>query len=268
MSGSATGPLLIDCARQQVRVIGALIIREMHTRFGRRRFGYLWLFFEPLLLGAMVAVIHGAGLRGGGGGDSLRNTFEFFSIGYIMFFAFRGMINRASNTIGANRSLLFHRQVTLPDLFFARHIIEGVACTGVMMIFTMAGVALGGEMPDAPMKMLCALGLMVLLAQGIAMVVGALTSEWEGLDRLVHAMSYLMLPFSGLFFMVEWLPEWMAEAMLWVPTVHIFELLRDGQFGDRVRATYDLSYVAGWILIPHLLGLAGLRLARQRIGLE
>lgn len=264
MSGSASGPLLIDCARQQIRVIGALIIREMHTRFGRRRFGYLWLFFEPLLLGAMIAVIHGNAT----GGDKIRATFEFFSIGYIMFFAFRGMINRASSTIGSNRSLLYHRQVTLPDLFFARHIIEGVACTGVMVIFTVAGVALGGDVPDAPMKMLCALGLMVLMAQGIAMVVGAVTSEWEAVDRLVHAMSYLMLPFSGLFFMVEWLPEWMQQAVLWVPTVHIFELLREGQFGDRVRAIYDLSYVAGWILIPHLLGLSALRLARQRVGLE
>jgi len=263
VSGSSSEPLLIDCARQQLRVIGALIIREMHTRFGRRRFGYLWLFFEPLLLGGMIAVIHGYR-----GGDSIRNTFEFFSIGYIMFFAFRGMINRASSTIGSNRSLLYHRQVTLPDLFFARHIIEGTACTGVMVVFTITGIVLGGEAPDSPVKMMCALGLMVLLAQGIALTVGAVTSEWEAVDRLVHAMSYLLLPFSGLFFMVEWLPEWMQETVLWVPTVHVFELLRDGQFGDRFRATYDLSYVAGWILIPHLFGLAGLRLARLRVGLE
>lgn len=264
MSESRPRPLLIDCGRQQLRVIGALIIREMHTRFGRHRLGYLWVFFEPLLLGGMIALIHGS--RDGGSGP--RNTFEFFSIGYVMFFAFRGMVNRASATIGSNRGLLYHRQVTLPDLFYARHIIEGIACTGVMAIFTVVGIALGGEVPDSPMKMICALGLMVLLSQGIALVVGALTSEWEGVDRLVHAMSYLMLPFSGLFFMVEWLPEWMQEIVLWVPTVHVFELLRDGQFGDRFRATYDLTYVAGWILIPHMLGLTGLRLARQRIGLE
>ena len=267
MSASRPEPLLIDCARQQLRVIGALIIREMHTRFGRHRLGYLWVFFEPLLLGGMIAIIHGTGLRGGGG-DGVRNTFEFFSIGYVMFFAFRGMVNRASSTIGSNRGLLYHRQVTLPDLFYARHIIEGVACTGVMAIFTVVGMALGGEAPDSPLKMIGALGLMVLLSQGIALVVGAVTSEWEGIDRLVHAMSYLMLPFCGLFFMVEWLPEWMQEMVLWIPTVHIFELLRDGQFGDRFRATYDLTYVAGWILVPHMLGLAGLRLARTRIGLE
>ena len=107
-----------------MRVIGALIIREMHTRFGRRRFGYLWLFFEPLLLGSMIAVIH----QTRSGGEGIRGNFEFFSIGYILFFNFRGIMNRASGTISSNLGLLYHRQVTLPDLFYARHIIESVAC--------------------------------------------------------------------------------------------------------------------------------------------
>jgi capsular polysaccharide transport system permease protein len=266
VSGVSARPLLIDCARQQLRVIGALIIREMHTRFGRRRLGYLWVFLEPLLLGAMIALIHGS--RGRFSGETMRATFEFFAIGYILFFKFRGIINRAATTISANRGLLYHRQVTLPDLFYARHIIEAVACTGVLIVFVIAGVALGGDAPDSPMQMIVALGLMLLLSQGLALMIGAATTEWEGLDRFVHAFSYIMLPFCGVFFMVEWLPEWMREIVLWIPTVHIFEFLREGQFGDKVKATYDLGYVAGWILVPHLLGLAGLRLARQRIGLE
>lgn len=246
-----------------MRVIGALIIREMHTRFGRQKYGYLWLFFEPLLLGVMISVIHQVR-----GTESIRSNFEFFAIGYILFFKFRGMVNRASSTIASNRGLLYHRQVTLPDLFYARHIIESTACTGVMAVFTVGAVAMGGAFPDSVVKMLSAMLLMFFFAQGLALVVGAATSEWDGLDRLVHAMSYLMLPFSGLFFMVEWLPGWMQEIVLWIPTVHIFELLRDGQFGDMYRPVYDISYVAGWILVSHLIGLAGLRLARNRLGLE
>jgi capsular polysaccharide transport system permease protein len=247
----------------QLRVIGALIIREMHTRFGRHRFGYIWLFFEPLLLGVAIALIHhfrdAPGMRGG---------FEFFAIGYILFFMFRGIVNRASGTIWANAGLLYHRQVTLPDLFYARHIIELIACTGVMAIFTVAGIAMGGPQPDSVIKMLLALLLMALLAQGLALTVGAVTSEWEGLERLIHGMTYILLPFCGLFFMVEWLPGWMQDIVVWVPTVHVFELLRDGQFGDLYRPVYDLSYLAGWILVTHLIGLSGLRLARNRLGLE
>jgi capsular polysaccharide transport system permease protein len=147
-------------------------------------------------------------------------------------------------------------------------VIESIACTGVMVVFTIAAVAMGGQFPDSVIKMLSAMMLMFLLSQGIALMVGAATAEWDGLERLVHAMSYLMLPFSGLFFMVEWLPEWMQDLVLWVPTVHIFELLRDGQFGDTFRPVYDLQYVAGWILVTHLIGLAGLRIVRNRLGLE
>ena len=53
-----------------------------------------------------------------------------------------------------------------------------------------------------------------------------------------------------------------------MPTVHIFELLRDGQFGEKYWTQYDILYVIKWILVTHLIGLAGLRIVRQRIGLE
>jgi capsular polysaccharide transport system permease protein len=263
MSDGTPRPLLIDCARMQMRVIGALIIREMHTRYGRRKFGYIAVFGEPLLLGTVVAIIHHQR-----GSDAVRANFEFFAIGYIMFFMFRSIVNRAGSTIDANRGLLYHRQVTLPDLFYARNIIEAISCIGVLAIFTVAGIAMGGEVPDSPIKMLCAMGLMFLLAQGLGLVIGAITSEWDGLDRLVHGMTYVFLPIGGLFFMVSWLPGWLQELALWVPTVHIFELLRDGQFGDLYQPIYDIQYVFGWILATHLIGLTGLRLARNRLGLE
>jgi capsular polysaccharide transport system permease protein len=198
----------------------------------------------------------------------VRGSFEFFAIGYVLFMQLRQMITRAGSTIPSNSALLFHRQVTLPDLFYARHMIETASCVGVLGVFTFAAVALGGEYPDAPMKMLAAAGMMFLLGQGVAMMMGALTSEWHGVERAIHVLTYLLMPISGVFFMVDWLPEWLQDIVYWVPTVHVFELLRDGQFGDRVRATYDLSYVTIWILSTHLIGLAGLRLARERIGLE
>ena len=32
----------------QFRVIGALILRELHTRYGRENIGYLWMIGEPM----------------------------------------------------------------------------------------------------------------------------------------------------------------------------------------------------------------------------
>jgi capsular polysaccharide transport system permease protein len=52
-----------------------------------------------------------------------------------------------------------------------------------------------------------------------------------------------------------------------VPTVHIFELVRHGQFGTVVPTHYDLVYVIGWITVLNLLGMAGLRQARRDMSL-
>jgi ABC-type polysaccharide/polyol phosphate export permease len=125
-----------------------------------------------------------------------------------------------------------------------------------------------GSIPESPIKIAAAMALMALLSQGLAFLWASMSYAVDVAGRFLQAITFLILPIGGLFFLVEWLPVWAQEIMLWIPTVHIFELLRDGQFGSRFRAIYDLYYVAGWIVVTHLLGLAALRITRQRIGLE
>jgi capsular polysaccharide transport system permease protein len=164
--------------------------------------------------------------------------------------------------------LLYHRTIMLPDIFFARHIIETVSCMGVLVLMLFALFAINGDFPENPVKVAIAMIGMALLSQGIALMAAAATEAIEGIERGVHAITYLVLPVCGMFFLVEWLPDWAQDLAFYVPTVHIFELLRDGQFGSRFRAQYDLTYLLAWIMVTHLLGLAALRITRQRLGLE
>jgi capsular polysaccharide transport system permease protein len=255
--------LVLRGARMQRRVIGALIIRELHSRFGRHYFGYIWLFFEPLLLGSAIGFVHLVQDH-----SAVFGPFEFFAAGYILYFIYRGVLNRATAAIPSNMPLLYHRTVTLPDIFFARHIIEAISCIGVMIVFMFALFVVNGEMVEDPTKIILAFLGMTLLTQGMALMAAAATEVMEGTERAVHAFTYLTLPICGMFFLVEWLPESLQELALYVPMVHLFELMRDGQFGSRFQAHYDLSYVAAWILVTHLLGLAALRITRRRLGLE
>ena len=39
----------------QLNVIGALLMRELHTRYGRENIGYIWLILEPLTLASVIA---------------------------------------------------------------------------------------------------------------------------------------------------------------------------------------------------------------------
>jgi capsular polysaccharide transport system permease protein len=109
---------------------------------------------------------------------------------------------------------------------------------------------------------------MTLLSQGIAFIWASIAEAIDGAARVLQVITFLFMPIGGLFFLVEWLPIWVQEIVLWIPTVHVFELLRDGQFGSRFRPHYDVFYLIGWIVVTHLLGLAALRITRERLGVE
>nr|WP_280842811.1 ABC transporter permease [Pararoseomonas baculiformis] len=246
----------------QGRVIGALVMREMQTRFGRHNLGFLWLFFEPLFLGCMVGLMHYAHGRHLPGGV---NPFLFSIAGYVPFFMFRTMVNRAGSALHANLTLLFHRQVTPVDVMIARNLLEAASVVGVIILILSVAIWLVGIWPANPLLVFFALMLMAVLCHGISMGVAALVSRWEGADRLIHPITYLMMPLSGAFFALHWLPNWAREALLWNPLVSIHEAIREGIFGNAFPSYYDLKYVGWCILITNLLGMLALRTARRKL---
>jgi capsular polysaccharide transport system permease protein len=97
------------------------------------------------------------------------------------------------------------------------------------------------------------------------MLVAAGTAVSEAVERLVHPITYIMMPLSGAFFMVDLLPPETRELFLLNPQPHIHEALREGMFGDRVTSHFDLLYAASWIVVLNLLGLAAVRSVRPRL---
>jgi capsular polysaccharide transport system permease protein len=234
----------------------------MSTRFGRDNLGYVWLFLEPALLGGAIGVLHlvaGHGLPGG------LNPLAFWVIGYLPFYLFRGVLNRAPSAIVANQSLLYHRHITVLDILIARNLLEGAATLFAMIVFVMIFAMLYGTWPQDPFKMLAGMVLMFLLVHGAALLVAAGAIHTDLLDRMIHLITYLFLPITGAFYMVFWLPTEIQELALWMPTVHIFELIRDGQFGSVVPTSYDIPYVIGWVAGLNLFGMVALRHSRRSL---
>ncbi|MBD0273022.1 MAG: ABC transporter permease [Acetobacteraceae bacterium] len=250
--------------RVQLRVVGALTLRELGTRFGRDNLGYVWLFLEPALLGGALGLVHhvtGHAMPGG------VDPASFWVIGYIPYYMLRGVLNRGPSAIAANQSLLYHRHVTLLDIMLARNLLEAGATGGALVGFLLFFGLVTGEWPREPAKIVLGMLLMFGFAHGVAMLLAAGSVYTEIFDRVTHLFTYLSLPIIGAFFMVFWLPTELQKAALWVPTVHVFELVRDGQYGTRVATHYDLPYLLGWIAALNLLGMAGLRRARRDLAL-
>ena len=75
----------------QLRVIKALMLRELTTRFGRENIGFLWIMAEPLLFAILVGLLWRA----------MKGPLEygvdivaFVVTGYIPLVLFRSTISR------------------------------------------------------------------------------------------------------------------------------------------------------------------------------
>jgi ABC-type polysaccharide/polyol phosphate export permease len=248
--------------RTQLRVTGALIMREIITRYGRHNIGFMWVFVEPMLFTAGVVIVW-----------SLLRThtmklplIPFMITGYSSVLLWRNTIGRCGNAIEPNRSLLHHRYVRVLDLFVARLLLE-VAGASISLLTLGTLLTLAGLMqpPADLLPMLLAWGLLAWFAMCMGLLVGAFSVLSETVERVWHVVGYLFLPISGAFFMVDWLPKRLQPLALYVPTVNTTELLRGGYFGAGIHAHYDLRYTVTVNLVLTLLALAAVKVVSSTV---
>jgi capsular polysaccharide transport system permease protein len=208
----------------QTHVVGALLMRELHTRFGRDNIGYLWAVFEPGLLALAVTVMHlAASSRTGFGLDPI----PFWVVGYTPFCMFRFMVLRAEAAIESNRTLLYHRMVTITDLLIARNLLEFASAVMAMTILVGFAWLCGmGNLPDRPILMMAGLAQLWFLSFGLSLVVAAASENSTVVQRIIHPATYVSLPLSGAFFVMKWIPHPWREYLAWSPLISPFEQIR------------------------------------------
>ena len=260
-----TGSFMRSLAIQR-RVIGALLMREVITRFGRDNLGVLWLVGEPMIFTlGIVALWTAAGMNHGSGIPIV----AFAITGYSSVLVWRNTVNRCSMAIQANINLLYHRNVLVLDVMLTRIALEIAGATASFIV--LSAFFIGAEWAAPPVDMLQVLGgwlMLVWFGAALALTMGALTSYSHLIERLWHPASYLLFPLSGAAFMVDWLPPAFQKIVLLLPMVHGVEMVREGYFGNTVRTHYDAAYMAECCLALTLAGLFLTRDAARRVEAE
>lgn len=261
MSG-AVPPLRHSLAINR-RIIGALLVREMLTRYGRHNIGFLWLFVEPMLFTVGVTLlwtatksVHGSDLP----------IVAFALTGYSSVLLWRNMPGRCIGALWANLSLMYHRTIKVQDVYAARLLLEFGGATASFTALSLIFGALG--MLAAPEDVLKVAGGWLLLAwfgAALAMLLGAMSHLSELVEKLWHPASYLLFPLSGAAFLVDALPLAAQEIVLFIPTVHGVEMVREGWFGSAARAHYDLFYLVGFNLVLSVAALMMVRHVGRRV---
>jgi len=262
------GPLkrFMAALRLQGAVIGAIMLREIHTRFGRHNLGYVWLFIEPMILAFCIAGLHKVSGHGMPGGV---DPLAFYIVGYTPYYLFRSILNRAAGALQANAPLFYHRQVSFIDVLIARNLLDAGAVLFALIIMLAGNGVVTGEWPDDPVWMAIGVMLIALFCHGVSLLIAAATA-WgmETVERVVHPLTYLMIPLTGAFIAVWWFPHEVQEIALLNPTIHMFEIIREGQFGVTVPHHYSLGYVLASVAIANVMGLIAMRAGRRHIALQ
>jgi capsular polysaccharide transport system permease protein len=250
----------------QTRVIGALMLRELSTRFGRENIGFLWIMVEPLLFAVLVGLLWRF-IKGPT--DFGLNIITFVVSGYIPLVMFRSSLNRAINSFTANGSLMYHRQIKILDIILVRCLIELI---GHMMAYLFIGLVLGAldifPWPYDVGWLLLGWAYYGLFTLAICLVVAPLSEMSEVLEKFMPVTGYLMVPFSGTFFLVSALSPKIADVVLYSPPVHGMEMMRYGLFGPRIDPQFDLIYPLAFSLPCMALGLLLCRVVRRRLVVE
>jgi len=252
--------------RIQRRVIHALMIRELTTRYGRENIGFLWIMVEPLLFAGLVALIwrfmkgseeHGI------------SVVAFVVSGYIPITLFRHAVSRCVMLFQANGSLMYHRQIKILDFIFVRFLIEMI---GAMMAYIFIGSILAAfdlfPIPANVGFLVSGWFLYSIFTLSLCLIIAPLSEMSEVLEKFIPVVTYIMIPFSGLFTMSSWLSPTLREYLMWSPFVNAMEMMRYGLWGERVDPYYDVMNPIYCSMVAAVIGLMLCRRIRKKITVE
>jgi len=266
MDSSFGNHSLIESLLIQKRVIHALLIREILTRFGRNNIGFMWLFAEPMLFTVLVAVLWSF-IRLHSDKYGI-NVYAFALTGYSTVMFWRNMPSHCIGAMKANTVLLYHKNVKAMDVYAARILLEGMGATMSFLILTIIYIWVGLiQVPENILLVILGWSMTGWFGLSLGLFIGTLSEFSDIVPKLWSPISYLLFPLSGAIFMVAYLPPQMQNVILLLPMVHGVECIRDGFFGSIVETRYDLSYMASVNLVLMIMAVAQLRILSKNINL-
>ncbi|MDO5650807.1 MAG: ABC transporter permease [Moraxella sp.] len=233
--------------------IHALLMRELQTRFGSYRLGYLWAPLEVILQMAIMMVIFGTVMaRTLPGMDYML----FLVSGFTPFFMMQKIATRALGAVDANSGLLMYRAVRHIDVIIARSFLELIIyfVTFVLLLLGLAFFGIGFSTAHLDIVLLCWL-TMFLFAFGLAMIlmiVGHYGGEFSKIISIIFTVLYFT---SGVIYSVHIVPEPYLSYLMYNPFIHNLELLRHALSPTYPNYHIDFMYFIKWLMAVNFVGL-------------
>ncbi|XID75570.1 ABC transporter permease [Alkanindiges sp. WGS2144] len=232
----------------QYAAIRALFLRELQTRFGHYRLGYLWAILEPGLQVVFFLIIFGAVMKRVIPGMD----YSLFLInGMLPFFMFMRSATRALSVVESNRGLFSYRSVKPIDALIARTALEAALYFGVYLLFSGILLWLGKDISfsNLPFLLLCWL-LLFIFSIGFSLIMMVIGDLSEEIGKFIGAIFFVFYLMSGIIYSVHIIPVEYQGYILWNPIVHCIESMRHA-----VAPGYPVNHVSMIYFFECLIGI-------------
>lgn len=246
----------------QRRVIVAIILREVRTRFGQYHLGYLWAVLVPLLLIMTLAFVYAALGRRAAHGASVE---LLLLSGMMAWLTFIDTQNQASRAYQTNRQLVVYPMVSVVDIVIARALLEFGTKLAAMSVLTALFWAAGYDVGIAdPLGVAAAMLTVIYLGAMFGHTIGCVLVIVPSFLFIVATSRRILFFTSGVLFLLSDVPTEWRTYVLYNPLAHVIDLTR-GAWIESYSAPYgDVVYVAGWAVGLTATAAVGELVARRR----
>ncbi len=244
---------LLNSFARMPRVIGALILREMATTYGKSPGGYLWAILEPTLGIVVMSLGFSLLVRSPPVGDSFM---LFYATGILPFMMYSQLSAKIAGSISFSKSLLAYPAVTYVDAILARLLLNAmmsvlvfyIVLGGIVVIFQPAMIM---NIPQVAL----ALFLIILLSTGIGLLNCFLFSFYPIYKTVWGIATRPLMICSGVLFTYDSMPDVLKEWLWYNPILQIVGLMRAGVYYQYDASYVSLMYIVLFALIPTVAGL-------------
>jgi capsular polysaccharide transport system permease protein len=257
------GLSVADVTRAQGRLLLALMLRDIKTRFGGSEWGFLLAIAWPLSHILILIAVNRALGRAAPYGDS---PALFYATGVIPFMAFSYMSRFIMMGIALNKPLLSFNAVKASDILFARAIVEILnAALVILILFCIFWACDIDFMPvDVPQACLALLAMMLL---GVGMgVINAIIAAAIPMWITGYALLTIIMWFaSGVILVPDTLPEQVRNILAYFPPLQGVEWMRSAYYDGFGELVLDRTYLVSVGLCTLFVGLLLERIVRGRL---
>jgi len=247
------GSDLWSAFRRQRRVMFALMLRNMRTKFFGNGFGNVIAVAWPLSHIVILVIAFSVTGRAAPYGDS---TALFVATGVLPFQTFSYVSRSTMLMVIRNRPLLAFPEVKILDMLFASALLEIMSACCVVIIFLILAWCSGIDaMPRDIIQASYALGAAMLLGLGCGILNGVIALAAPGWFVGYTLMIMILWPTAGIFFVPDALPAFARDILAYNPLLQVIEWMRSAYYEGYGDLVLDRTYVLSVAVAMLFLGL-------------